>query len=135
MNQNQLKKIITVDAENPFEVELTGLREATTAVIFVHGFGVKRQSRGLFLDIEALFPEQIISVRAEFSKVLDDRCIALPFPIQCQRLHQIIDYLRQYYSINHFIYIGHSQGCITIALEQPKKYYCFIIGATGSFSF
>ncbi|KTD56756.1 hypothetical protein Lsan_2916 [Legionella santicrucis] len=115
------KKIITLLAENPFEVEINGPSEAKAAVIFAHGFGVKRQSRGLFIAIESLFLEKMLSVQAEYSHVQNDRCIALPFQIQRQRLNTVIAYVENTYHINQFIFIGHSQGCITIALEQPQQ--------------
>ncbi|MCW8452601.1 hypothetical protein [Legionella quinlivanii] len=88
-----LKKIITLFADELFEVEFSsGSLQAKTAVIFVHGFGVKRQSRGLFIDIESICPDTMLSVRAEYAHVLNDRCIALPFQMQRQRLNKIIHY-------------------------------------------
>ncbi|HAT1945814.1 TPA: alpha/beta hydrolase [Legionella pneumophila] len=117
---DSFKKIITLHAEDLFEVEFTGTLQAKTAVIFVHGFGVKRQSRGLFVDIESICLD-VLSVRAEYSQVLNDRCIALPFQVQRQRLNKIIRYIQDHYNIDNFIFIGHSQGCITIALEQPHN--------------
>ncbi|MCE3044644.1 alpha/beta hydrolase [Legionella sp. 16cNR16C] len=117
-----LKKIITLHSDDHFEVELYGnTLQAKTAVIFVHGFGVKRQSRGLFVDIESICLDTMLSVRAEYSHVLNDRCIALPFQIQRQRLNKIIQYIQDHYNIDNFIFVGHSQGCIIIALERPHN--------------
>ncbi|TAL61713.1 MAG: alpha/beta hydrolase [Legionella sp.] len=120
-NTDHFKKIIKLTADHPFEVEFTGNPLAKTAVVLVHGFGVTRQSRGLFVDIESNCFATILSVRAEYSQVLKDRCIALPFPLQRQRLNQVIHYIKENYSIDNFIFIGHSQGCITLALEQPSQ--------------
>ncbi|MBA2652193.1 MAG: hypothetical protein H0U73_08005 [Tatlockia sp.] len=121
MHLNQKKEIIILNVDNPFEVEITGSPKAKTAIVFVHGFGVNRQSRGLFVEIESSLPESILSVRADYSQVLKERCIALPFKAQCQRLDALISYIQGHYSIEKFIYIGHSQGCITLGLYQPQQ--------------
>lgn len=118
---HKFSKIISLHSENLFEVEVTGIPQANCAVIFVHGFGVKRQSRGLFVEIESICIDTMLSVRAEYSQVLNDRCIALPFQVQYQRLNKVIQFVQDHYNIDNFIFIGHSQGCIPIALEQPQN--------------
>ena len=115
-----IHEMISLNASGDFEVEITGTSHARTALIFVHGFGVKRDSRGMFTEIEASLANTMLSVRAEFSEVFPDSCNALAFSIQRQRLGIITDYVQDKLNIDKFIYIGHSQGCLTIGLEQPR---------------
>ncbi len=119
--KEKFKEIITLNFEKPFEVEFTGSPQAKTAIIFVHGFGVKRQSRGLFVELESSLPDSVLSVRAEYSQVRNKLCRALPFKDQCLRLKEIINYVQTQYNIDKFIYVGHSQGCITIGLHKPHN--------------
>lgn len=121
MNNNMLKKVLALCAEAPFDVEITGPEQAKQAIIFVHGFGVTRDARGLFTDIEKQLSQSMLCFRGEFSEVTSERCIAIPFPSQQKRLQTIRDHINKYYSISHITYIGHSQGCIVIAQDQPQK--------------
>ncbi|HAT4455341.1 TPA: hypothetical protein RGI28_001949 [Legionella pneumophila] len=118
---DSFKKIITLRTEDLFEVEFTGTPKAKTAVIFVHGFGVKRQSRGLFVDIESICPD-VLSVRAEYSHVLNDRCIALPFHVQHQRLNKVIHYVQDHYNIDNFILLVIPKVVLLSLLNNPKMH-------------
>lgn len=46
---------------------------------------------------------------------------AIPITTQTQRLQKIIQYLQDTYSIERYIYIGHSQGCIVVANAHPTQ--------------
>lgn len=122
-----MKLIQDLEIDGNFSVEITGSQQTKTAVILVHGFGVKRDSRGLFLDIESLVSGSMLSVRGDFSHIADDKCIAIPFSEQCKRLLAIINFVKDEYQINKFIYIGHSQGCITIGKANPKYAKIFLL--------
>lgn len=119
MYLNTIHEIITLNISGEFKVEIKGFEQAKAAIIFAHGFGVKCDSRGLFTDIEDLFANSMLSVRAELSMVHHSSCTALPFSIQQSRLNAISNYVKKKFDIDKLIYIGHSQGCITIGLDKP----------------
>ncbi len=114
-------KIVTLGDNQPFDVEITGSNNATTGIIFVHGFGVKRDSRGLFTAIENQICSSTLSVRGDFSVITDDVTAALPFSAQANRLNKVVDYVRQNFGITKLVYIGHSQGCIVVAKTSPTS--------------
>lgn len=111
--------VITLGDDDPFEVELNSRADTETAVVLVHGFGVKRDSRGLFTDIEQQLGDSILSVRGDFSLVTAKGTSALSLSVQAQRLNQIIAFIRTETDIKTIVYIGHSQGCLVIAKAAP----------------
>lgn len=113
--------IVTLEADKPFQVEITGSKDAKTAIILVHGFGVKRDSRGMFLEIENEFLNQFLCVRGDFTEINEDHSRAIPITIQTQYLQKIVQYIEETYSIKRFIFVGHSQGCIVVANAHPTK--------------
>lgn len=119
--------IETLEADKPFEVEITGPPSADTAVILVHGFGVKRDSRGMFTDIEAQIRNTMLSVRGEFSDVQQDKTRAIPFSAQAKRLQTITAFTMQKYNPKNIVYIGHSQGNFVIAEAKPNNSQAFLL--------
>jgi hypothetical protein len=115
MDNDDHTQIFTLVSDKPFQVEINGRSDSKTAIIPVHGFGVKRDSRGLFTEIEKQYYRDYLVVRGEFSDVYKDYCKVLPITTQSLRLDRIIAYIRQNYEINKFVFIGHSQGCLVIA--------------------
>jgi hypothetical protein len=107
------------DGNDVFDVEITGSLAAETALILVHGFGVKRNSRGLFTDIEGRLSSRLFSVRGDFSEVTSFGTKAIPLSMQALRLEQIKNYLDQKTKVCKYIYLGHSQGCIVVAKAKP----------------
>ncbi len=114
-----IKNIITIEGKDSFEVEFNGLSQAKTAVILVHGFGVKRDSRGIFVDIESSLSDRFLVVRGDFSHVSEKKSKAIPFSAQVDRLRVITELVQTQYKITNFVYIGHSQGCIVIGKALP----------------
>ncbi len=114
------KRVVTLEADKPFEVEITGPIEAKTALILVHGFGVKRDARGMFTDIENAVSDHMLSVRGDFSETKAESTRAVPLSAQTSRINRITDYVRDTFHPEQVIYVGHSQGCIAIA-QMPLE--------------
>src|SRR3989344_7497546 len=72
-----------------FGVAVSGPDGASTALVLVHGFGARRDSRGLFTDIAEATDEWALTVRGDFSQVEPDKTQALPFSEQVGRLKAI----------------------------------------------
>jgi hypothetical protein len=113
--------IVNLEADKPFAVELNGSPTADTAVVLVHGFGATRDSRGMFPEIEQSLPSDLLFVRGDFSDVLPNSTEAVPLHNQAERLKVITDYTNEKFNPGHYLFIGHSQGAITVALAHPAN--------------
>ncbi len=93
-------------------------------VLFVHGFGVQKDDRGLFTDISlSLNPDVTPSlVNLNLIDGANNSLTVMPFSVQAKILHD------RYYSLKsdntdaEITVIAHSQGCIVAALAGiPTK--------------
>ena len=90
------------------------IRSGSPMIIFSHGFGVKRDSRGLFTDIASSLPEKFGYILFDFSAVDGDNVYLRSYSEQVIALKSVISMARE---ISPNIYIvGHSMGAITVAL-------------------
>ena len=89
-------------------------------IVFSHGFGTRKDDRGLFTDIVAEFPEAktILFGYNEFddtNKTLTVR----PFSSQTKILNEVLGKVRSENPNSVIDIIGHSQGCLVAALAHP----------------
>lgn len=90
-------------------------------VIFSHGFGVRKDDRGLLTDIEKVIPEaQSILFDYfdvdEVNKTLTIRSLSS----QAEKLNQVIDEVKKNNAGAVIDLICHSQGTIVAALAKPE---------------
>lgn len=90
-------------------------------VIFSHGFGVKRDSRGMFTEIGSLLKNDFLVVRFDYSKIdeSDNATIVYPFSIQAKMLERVIEYIRTEFPLLRLNIIAHSMGCLIVGLLLP----------------
>lgn len=89
-------------------------------VVFSHGFGVRKDSRGLFTDIAAGLPG-IEPVLFDYYESRDDGTVIVrPISEQAKLLGEIIEDTRRKYPGAVVDIIGHSQGCFAPALLRPE---------------
>lgn len=119
--------ITSLQADKAFDVEISGNEHADTAILFVHGFGVKRDSRGLFTEIEKLFINKAISIRGDFIDTEKSVTRALPISTQANRLTTIMQYTNQKFHPKRIVYIGHSQGALVIAKAFPTNSTVYLL--------
>lgn len=112
-------RIETLVADRPFEVEIAGPSNTDVAVVMVHGFGVKRDSRGLFTDLEAQVAGSMLSIRGDFSEIRGTSTRAIPVTQQVERLDRVLSFTHENFNPKKLVYVGHSQGCIVIAKKHP----------------
>ena len=87
-------------------------------VVYSHGFGVRKDDRGLFTDIANTIPE-VRHVMFDYN-LIDEQANVLtvsPLQIQAQKLN---NQLREIEDDSIIDIVAHSQGCVTAALAQPK---------------
>lgn len=126
-DQNIPQRSVTLEADKPFNVVITGNENTDTAIILVHGFGVKSESRGLFTDIEKQVASSAVAVRGDYADSEEGSIHAIPFSDQVRRLRAVIDYTKNYLGKDKLIFIGHSQGGIVVAEAKPEGSQVFLL--------
>lgn len=99
----------------PLEVEC---RLAPTMVVFSHGFGVRRDSRGMFTDIVAALPAHVGYVLFDYDRPADGGVRATYAVEQIERLRQVYTWAKQQPGVGHVGIIAHSRGCLIASLAQ-----------------
>lgn len=90
-------------------------------LLFSHGFGVRKDDRGLFTDIAVSLPN-IQSTMFDYNDIdeMANTLTTAPFDEQTKKLRDIIAYTRATYPHATIDLICHSQGCVVAALLRPK---------------
>lgn len=95
----------------------TGVKDI---VLFVHGFGVRWDSRGMFTDIKESLPKDFGSVLFDFYDIEDKDVFITSIEDQIKRLRQVIGGIKQQSTDAKLHIIAHSKGCIITALAKPE---------------
>ncbi|MCA9333348.1 hypothetical protein KDA00_05760 [Candidatus Saccharibacteria bacterium] len=90
-------------------------------IIYSHGFGVRKDDRGLFTDIAKAFPdaEHVMFDFNEFD-VQTNTLTARPLDEQASMLNQQIESIKQNYPYATIDIIAHSQGCVATSIAKPE---------------
>jgi hypothetical protein len=91
-------------------------------LLFSHGFGVKKDSRGMFTDIASSFPDYK-AMMFDYNVVnsSNDEVTVEPYSKQAELLQAQIDRIYSIDSLSEITLIGHSQGCIIPCLIDDLK--------------
>ncbi len=92
----------------------------TDIVVFVHGFGVRWDSRGMFTDIQASLPKRWGSVLFDFYKIEGHDAYITPIQEQIEHLQAVLYEASQRCPDAKIHVIAHSMGCIIAALTEPE---------------
>lgn len=89
-------------------------------IIYSHGFGVRKDDRGLLSDIANAFPETE-NVLFDYNIVSEDgkTLTVLLLREQAEVLRKKIKEVKEKYPEGIIDIIGHSQGCVVVGLENP----------------
>jgi len=89
-------------------------------IIFSHGFGVKKDDRGLLTDIAKAFPESITYLFDYFDVDEENMTITIrPFTEQMNKLDSVYKKAKETYPDAIIDIIAHSQGTLIPALLKP----------------
>ncbi len=91
-------------------------------LVFSHGFGVRKDDRGLLSDIAAAFPDYK-SVLFDYNQVDKKGSVLTVAPLseQAIMLNQQINKVRQAGNDSQITLVCHSQGCVAAALANPQN--------------
>ena len=98
------------------------MRNGTPMVVFSHGFGVKRDSRGMFTDIANALPKEWGYVMFDYNHLNEQEVTLAPYSKQVEMLRHVIEFAAKHSPTVHLI--GHSMGAITASLLSslvPEK--------------
>ena len=103
--------------------EYEGDEDSRRLVIFSHGFGVKRDSWGMFNEIGDTLKDGSLVVRFDYNRISieENATHVLPCSMQSQMLAQVIDHFNSLFSPTSKTIIAHSMGCVVTGLLQPNK--------------
>lgn len=112
----KLNKDITIKGE------YEGDEDTKKVIIFSHGFGVKRDSRGMFTDIGNQLKNQYLLIKFDYVDIDDENnsTTVFPFSIQVKILKKIISFVKDKFSPTEINIIAHSMGCLITGLLDPK---------------
>jgi len=96
-------------------------RLAPHMVVFSHGFGVRRDARGMFTDIVDNLSDGFGFVLFEYNLPEGDKLRLTSLSDQVARLKQVIAWTRQQPGAESISIIAHSKGCTVTALAQPDN--------------
>lgn len=98
---------------------------STHVIVYSHGFGVRKDDRGLFTDIANAIPEAE-HIMFDYN-VIDEQANTLtvsPLQAQVQKLRERLSHIDSDAIVD---VIAHSQGCVVAALAKPlnvRKILC-----------
>ncbi len=93
---------------------------AKDIVIFVHGFGVRYDSRGMFTDIKAGLPSGIGTVLIDLNRFSEDNVYLSSIHDQSVHLLKIFEKVRAKYPKMKVHIVAHSMGCIVASIAKLK---------------
>lgn len=98
-------------------------------VVFSHGFGVRRDARGMFTSIAQGLPRDwgyVMFDYDSFDAVKNEQMVN-GFAERLRRLQAVIDWTHQQADVSQVHAIGHSLGAITLASLAPEKVETFLL--------
>lgn len=103
--------------------EYEGNTDSKKAIIFAHGFGVKRDSWGMFNELGDRLKDEYLVVRFDFVEILtkENATKVYPLSIQAKMLEAVISYVKNDLQSTELYIIAHSQGCLVTGLLAPEN--------------
>ena len=90
-------------------------------IVFSHGFGVRKDDRGLFTAISKALPDTV-SVLFNYNPINEksNTLTAKPLQEQMRKLRKVINTARAEYPGATIDLVCHSQGCVIAAMLKPR---------------
>ena len=108
--------------EPPVSGEIYGNPDSRKVVVISHGFGVKRDGRGMFTELaERLLDDHLIIL---FDYVdIDEKgnTTAHPLTEQSDMLQAVLRYVSETLAPQELQIVAHSQGCLVVSIANPDN--------------
>lgn len=118
MNLTQFEIKLNKDIDIRIRGEYEGNEKSGKVVIFSHGFGVKRDSWGMFTDLGDCLKNEFLVVRFDYNKLLpgDNATFVYPYSTQAKILDKVISFVKKAFGPSEIDIIAHSMGCLIVGL-------------------
>lgn len=112
--------------------EYEGNADSGKVIIFSHGFGVKRDSWGMFNELGDRYKPDYLVVRFDYTRILpqENATQVYPLSVQAKMLEQVIAYIREKFKSTEIDIIAHSQGCLVTGILSPHNIHKVILLAS-----
>lgn len=113
---------ISKDRLSPVRGEYEGNENSGKVIIFSHGFGVLRDSRGLFTQLGDALKDKYLIVRFDYCEInKKENWTKVPsYYIQVKMLKTVFDYIQKLFNPNEINIIAHSLGSIIVGKSLIK---------------
>lgn len=95
-------------------------KKANNIVVFVHGFGVRWDSRGMFTEIKDSLPKDWGYVLFDFYDISGEDVFIISISQQLKLLNEILNEVSSENKTARVHIIAHSKGCVITALAMPN---------------
>lgn len=112
--------------------EYEGNDTSHSVVVLVHGFGVLRDSRGLFteLSLSLRSRHQVVKLDLSVPDAVANTTTVLPFSIQAQYLDAVLKFVRDQLRAERIQVLAHSQGCLVAGLNSSAFVDHYLLAAS-----
>ena len=90
------------------------IRGGSKMVVFSHGFGVQRDSRGMFSELAESFDSDWGVLLFDYNDINGNNVSLRPYSVQQAMLKTVLEYVKDQYKT--IVVVGHSMGAITVGL-------------------
>ncbi len=103
--------------------DIEGKETSRRMVIFSHGFGVTRDSHGMFTQLSEMIKETSLVVRFDYTVVNKEErwSRVYPYHVQKEMLESVYAIFVEKYKPTHIQIVGHSMGCLITAMADLPK--------------
>ncbi|HSX46430.1 MAG TPA: alpha/beta hydrolase [Patescibacteria group bacterium] len=101
-----------------FQADISGPLNAQNALLMVHGFGVRNDSRGMFTELAEITDSWAMSIRGNMADPIDGHTTqAVPFAEQSARVEAMLNYADKD-GLAQLAVVCHSLGCLSVARSR-----------------
>lgn len=102
--------------------EIFGNENSQRVIVFSHGFGVKRDSRGMFSELAELLKNNFLLVLFDYVSIDGQNNTTVPsLTTQSKMLDAVIDYMNKNYDLKEVNLLAHSLGCEIAGISSPPN--------------
>ncbi|OGK29521.1 hypothetical protein A3B02_02240 [Candidatus Roizmanbacteria bacterium RIFCSPLOWO2_01_FULL_42_14] len=117
--------------ESPVSGEIHGDPASKKVVVLSHGFGVFRDSRGMYTELAERLGQDRLVVLFDYVDVDEagDTTVR-PLTEQSAMLNAVLRHVRETYNVKELSIVAHSQGCLVVGLSNPDNVDKVVLNAS-----
>lgn len=106
--------------EPPISGEIHGNPDSRKVVVISHGFGVKRDGRGMFTELAERLKDDHLIVLFDYVDIDEaGNTTAHPLSEQSDMLQAVLRHVHETLAPDEIQIVAHSQGCIVVSIASP----------------